>query len=599
MTIAPFRLKPTTGKIRICEPLQKKSGRLMVWFYGGIKKNQRDNTVPLAAVFFRRLDENNQPTGPSFWEDIGLTHLGLLRIGSVWEKGICKADAIMETKKLDVDFTEGRWRYTSPYSCIQDGQPSPIIADDYPLRFTQDRNWLLNFPLGNGRNLLIPCLEFLIRFYGRSEEVPRILTTYSWPEAERHFYAEFDQPVRSGAWPVKLKRRMRNGDVVFLAHAKYDEYAKRAAKEIYGQIEASYKERDDTRYSFIKVAPWFQGAAKIKVSGFWINGGRTFLGLRIMGGSDPQGAIIQRDRENPSKVEGPAEGEGDGEIREGNSERVLKKLPDIIDLTDAEAPDQGSPTVDVEENDFEELGEKRVVIDVRRERATVSTGNSRKPDEPGKFSSGEAHGGGKGVGKASIHARPVLESHGVLHDMWDAMQYLKKAHPDRISSVEWFTFDHGFQASGVPQLIGLKPFNDDEAERISAEVRRWPILNGTRTKNPEPRGLLVTRLVVDGKRIYIVEIQRKPLKKKQEDGSTKDAEESFKGMVFAMDSNSRFNEWLNRLASRIRYVKGVVDRLVRECPGYADTFKHSTTSEERVPCEAAVLNALSKMEIAL
>lgn len=599
MALAPMQLQPATGKIRICEPLQKKSGRLMVWSYGGLKKNQREKTVPIAAVFFRRIDENNQPTGPSFWGDIGLPHLGLLRIGSVWEKGICKADAIMETHKFDIDFTKGRWNHVSPYSCIQDGQPSPISADDYPLHFPKDRNWLLDFPLDNGRNLLIPCLEFLVRNYGRSVEVPRILTTHHWEEAERHFYDEFDQPVRSGAWPVKLKRRMRNGDVVFLAHAKYDEYAKRAAKEIYSQIEASYDERDDTKYSFIKVAPWFQGAAQIKVSGLWINGGRTFLGLRIMGGSNPQGAIIQRDRENPSKLEDPAEGEGDGEVREGASERVLKKLPDIIDLTDAEAPDQGSSTVDVEEDEYEELGESRVVIDVRRERATASQGKSRKTDEPGKFSSGEAHGGGKGVGKASIHARPVFESHGILHDMWNAMQYLKKARPGRITSVEWFTFEQGFQTSDVPQLIGLKPFDDKEIKDISAEVRRWPILSGTQTKNPEPRGLLVTRLQVDGKRIYIVEIQRKPLKKKQEDGSTKDVEESFKGMVFTLDDTGNFGEWLNRLASRIRYVKGVVDRLVRECPGHADTFKHSTASEEKVLCEATVLKALSKIEVTM
>lgn len=118
------------------------------------------------------------------------------------------------------------------------------------------------------------------------------------------------------------------------------------------------------------MSPWFQGAAKIKVSGFWINSGRTFLGLRIMGGSDPQGEIIQRDRENPNKVEKPAEGEGEGKVYDGAPERVLNKLPDIIDLTDAEAPDHGSPTVDVEEDDYEELGEPRVVIDVRRERMT-------------------------------------------------------------------------------------------------------------------------------------------------------------------------------------------------------------------------------------
>lgn len=595
MALTPFQLRPAIGKVRICGPLQNMNGRLMVWYYGGLKKNLRDMTVPLVAVFFTRLDKNDQPIGELFWKDIALPYLGLLRIGSIWEKGICKADAVLETKRLDVDFTKERWTHVSPFTCMKYGLPNPICAQDYPLYFPQDRNWLLDFPLPDGKNLLIPCLEFLIRCYGRSEEVSRVLATYSWSEVQRRFYAEFDQPILPGAWPVKLKKRMRDGDVVFLAHAKYDEYANSAARDVYGQIEASYKERDGASYSFVKVRPWFQGTAKIKVGGLWINDCRTFLGLRILGGSDPQGEIIQRHRENSSKAQNPVDEEKEVKAFEGAPECVLKKLPDIVDLTDVDAPDHGAPTIEVAEDDYEILGEQRKIIDVRREQAASSSGKPRVSDEPGQFSAGEVQGSNKMVGIASIHARPVLESHGVLHDIWEAMQYLSRIKPDKISSVEWFTFEQGFQVSNTPQLIGLELF-DDKAEGISTETRRWPIFN-THTKTP--RGILVAKLMANRKPIYVVEIQRRPQKRKDEDGSIKEAEESFKGLVFTLDDHSQFKEWLRRLLSSIRYVRGVVDRLARDCPGRAATFKHTHTNADSIPCEAAVSNALCKMGVEL
>lgn len=51
------------------------------------------------------------------------------------------------------------------------------------------------------------------------------------------------------------------------------------------------------------------------------------------------------------------------------------------------------------------------------------------------------------------------------------------------------------------------------------------------------------------------------------------------------------------MLSDIRFVKGVVENLTRQCPGYSDTFKHSKSSNDNVPCEASVFNALSKAGI--
>ena len=59
-----------------------------------------------------------------------------------------------------------------------------------------------------------------------------MLATYDWKEVNKRFYAPFDQSVTHGSWPVKLKSRMYNGDVVFLAHMKYDSYTITVNREI-------------------------------------------------------------------------------------------------------------------------------------------------------------------------------------------------------------------------------------------------------------------------------------------------------------------------------------------------------------------------------
>ena len=517
MVSTPIRRRSRQGQVRICDALKSDVHELIVWSYGGLSKNRRAETVPKAVVFFRRIEKDGS-VGIKERRDVALNYLGLLSIGSIWHQGVCKAEAIRETQYFDVDFTAGAWSFVSPADCAAKKIAQPISRADYPLYFANDKNWWLNFPLNGGKNLLIPCIEFLVRCYGRSEEVSRILVTYPWHKVEEHFYAPFDQPAQPDAWPVKLKKRLRNGDTVFLAHAKYDRYTQLASKEIYSQIEAAFTNEDD--YAFIKVAPWFQGAAKIKVSGQWINNGNTFLGLRIFGCSEPIGETILRSRENANTAVMPAEGGGHGTAWAGSPERVLKNYPNIVDLTDSNEPDQDSSTIELEEDEFEEIGERRVVIDVRREQANTSAGPRRSAENPEAFSPGERHGRGKNVGYASIHAPSVLESHGALRDMWNAMRYMKKEYPDLIRSVEWFTFSKGFQSEGEPELVSLKPF-DDDAEEISPETKRW-LYRSVRDKFP--RGILVTRIVVKGKSVHIVEIERRT-KQSEDNGVLKESEE--------------------------------------------------------------------------
>lgn len=129
--------------------------------------------------------------------------------------------------------------------------------------------------------------------------------------------------------------------------------------------------------------------------------------------------MIYRDRDRPGNV-GGAESELSGHDQGDRFPvRTLSGLPDIIDLTDDDEPDHGAPSLDIQEEDFEELGEPRCIIDVRRARQAESSARPQGKGEDTTFSTGESHGAGKGVGHASIHACTVLESHGTLRDMWN------------------------------------------------------------------------------------------------------------------------------------------------------------------------------------
>ena len=100
-----------------------------------------------------------------------------------------------------------------------------------------------------------------------------------------------------------------------------------------------------------------------------------------------------------------------------------------------------------------------------------------------------------------------------------------------------------------------------------------------------------------GQALYLMELQRRPPKPRnggREEGSKPP---SYKGLVFTLDHQNSFEDWLRQVLSNVRHAEGVVQKLVRHCPGCADTFKHPKAKNENVPGEASVLSAFSKIGI--
>jgi hypothetical protein len=593
-----FKIKPTARTIQIKNLLKDKNSESVAWWYCGIYKNNNAKSQPNVLVGFRKLLGGNL-LGDVEPRRVPLTSLGQIVVGSIWKDGVCKSQFDPAIYECEVDFRNEGWRFNSFEDANASGTELPYPRDIYPLQYVKDKNWFIEFKLPTGGKLVVPCLEFFSRCYGRSQELNRILATYPWMGAadayRSRLYAPLDEPEEEDRWKVKLRMRLHNGDTTFLAHAKYDSYTERVAKSIYAQIEDGFNP-ESTWPQFIKVEPWFQGPAEIRAKGIWFDNNRSFLALQIIGSSDPDGILIERDRENTNKREGRDPVAHGGDAWGGAPSKVLVRPPDIVDLTGDDEPDHRTSSVEILDDDFVILGIRRTIVDRRGKKVTDKSGTKRKGNDASAYSSGEPHGSGKGVGYASIHAKPVMESHGALADMWNALLHARRKHPNRIKTVEWFTFEDGYKATIRPNLIALEPIDKDDEPEIPTATRNWVFQDVSVRRI---RGVMVVRVVVDGVSIHIIEIERRSRIKKGANDQEETGEESYQGFVIALESDAQFNQWLKRFLSDVRYIRGIVQKLVALSPGKASTFAHKSAGHEEVPCEAAVLNALRKIEIKL
>ena len=174
---------------------------LVAWWYCGIYKNTIAQSQPLALVAFRELQQDKTLSDDIIYHRVPLALLGQVRMGSLWQGGRMLANAVFEVKDFVLKFSKGAWWFTSFFKAVDRNLSSPFPQQIYPLAFERDKNWLVQFRLQNGGTLIVPCLEFFTRCYGRSGELRRILSTYPWEGAGgcmERFFSPIDEPEESG-----------------------------------------------------------------------------------------------------------------------------------------------------------------------------------------------------------------------------------------------------------------------------------------------------------------------------------------------------------------------------------------------------------------
>lgn len=588
------KFKAVNKKVSRAEDILNDNKKWIVWWYCGFYKSTTKNSQPDVLVEFRELSGDNNISSDSItFKKIPVTLLSYFRIGTVWIGSTLESVIVFETQEFDINFSlkERGWLLQSFQSNLRIGAIPPFPISIYDLKYKEDVNWLLSFSLQNGGRLIVPCMEFFLRCYGKSMELKRILTTYPWDGvkgAEDRLYAPLSIPEDPNYWIVCLRNRLILGDRIILAHAKYNKSVKNILKGIYSQLETQYK-TDSKVPIFLKIMPWIQeGVSTIRVQGIKFED-NSFLALRVVSYLEPK-----TDKELLYDIEPKKEKHtSDNEKPNDNgaiANTTTYSLDDNGSLTIATDQPPGHSDLSIDIADlFDETMEGVINQGIRANLTSHTQGigsGYSSMTSPTNTSSTDAPYGSGNVGFASIAS---LESHGALRDVWNAVKYLHIQYPKIIISVEWFTFESNFQSSNVePKLISLNPFTEEEIRCLSEKTDpHWFYFN---PKQEVLRGVLVIKLIVNNIVIYLIEVQRRFYE-------TSNKEESLTGFVFRLRDESLLRGWLEDYLSNIRIVNGVSDKLTSKCPGVAASFSHRKAKGERVASEAAVLNALKKMDI--
>jgi len=583
-----FSRRPIAGKTAYKE-LINENDELVVWWYYGIRRKLKPTEEPKVFVCFRRINPDGS-FGDFKLQRLPITSLGQFRIGTIWKYQKRFEEFIYETKTFHVDFSENGWEYRQ----IDNANPQPISPSAYPLpTISGEASWLLRFNAidvkGSGISLYVPCLEFFTRCYGRSQFIKYILSLYPWEEALNRFFAPFPAKPEGDKWFICLRERVLNGDSVFLAHAKYDPYANKQAKSIYAELAKSFANGAQSVYP--KIEPWFTGPADLKVSGVWLEEGKNFLALQIIGSTDPPGDDIYRGRQHRTQAHPSADGSTADDLTSIPKPKIMKRLP-IVTVTGQEEPSSDAGSTIIEDHDFEVIGTPRRV---KRVKYDVEQGSYKQVPVPVEdtrlFSGGESHGTGTGVGYAMYKADQIMESHGVLRDIWNALIWFHDNYPEVIGPPQFYAYESEFCSNLEPMLLAYQAFADDVVD-IKRGVRNWPFLS---VENRNRRGALLARVQVGSEYINFFEMQRRTKITEDDSGNEVVTEEAFRGMVFKLKDHDKQEEWIECL---IR-TEGILAGIFPLCPGMAELYKHNTAQTEKIPCEAALRNALRKMGIKL
>ncbi|WP_110947755.1 hypothetical protein [Pseudomonas bohemica] len=473
---------------------------------------------------------------------IGLSRMGSFRIGTIWQSGKCIAEADFgQEYEASVDFTDGAWSMLS----VPGKHNIPYLRQDHELRRTSTNgivSELLSFPLpGRNKNLLIPCIEFLFRCYGSTSDIPRILVTYPWEKVLTKLYATFEHD-NPETWAVSPADNVPDSDALLLATLRYNKKAELVARRLHAQLDNALADNKALEKS-LQVEPWFEGPARLRMRGRWINGGKTFLCLEVTGMSEPQhhSYDIRREKQSEEQPEPP---DPATPLKTTTIDRP--KDQDPFRITDQLEPGGNAGSWGTPDPHFVTLGTpcpftRTPIARPRIKRETMSV----EVAPPFMFSTGDPQGGHNGVSHIYHRAKRIIGNGGVLSALWAELQHLKQTYPG-FTSLAWYSEKQGFVHTPDFRLYPLKAFAEDD--RLTEGASAWLKYSDNATLR---RGLLLIQVVIRGQTFYLFELQRK---KRREGNAFKD--EQISGLVVNINDPQKARELISTVCDQIRNAMG-------------------------------------------
>ncbi len=563
----------------------------MVCWYASFHRNLKVDTIPLVHVLMSRV-KDRRPIGGLQIARVGVTTLGLMRIGSVWQNGLSYRRVVMDSELFNLDFTRDKgWTFTSIGELAKTTKlpPSPFLLSE------RTHEVFLEFKTGGDGRLLLPSTEFFARCYGHSQYVNRVLATYPESRWGNMLYTDDKRgPNRDGSWPIQLGRYTRVDDAVFLAHLKYDKTTRDAVRLMYAELETTFARSASVKPAYPSIGPWFKGSAELRVEGIRL-GPKLFLGLRVTGMSEPRGpTVVQETAERDESQAKHDPLEETGFVR-----RSTEPMPAIgpLVLTDEKLPQGGTQVIDIVDAPFEILGERRHRLVSKSKGEARRRGKFGVPFPVAEVSPGvPGSGSAKGVGHASTHRGLVGE--GACLDVWEALLQVQRSLPRLLSDPRWADADATWHppGDGRPQFVPLPtfasiPYRDPKTN--PANPINWVFFDPN--VKDRLRGVMIVRVMATDKDIYLFEMERRPIDRVSDSGEKVTTEEAFSGLAVQRRAGHplQIGDVVEVLA-RIRDAKGIMGKAAKEL-GPTWVAKDYQRNSSRTPAVAKALTIIDAL----
>lgn len=558
---APVQRKPLARSKDHILDLDLPPGDWIVWWYSAYQYN-RDSAAPWVKVVFRRLEDNHLSEFET--RQISISTLGLYQPGYILENNQMSSRAEVVVEDFKINYKD--YKLNSRSYAESKNIPAPFSDRDYELPSECNKDWVIELPIDGGK-LIINCTEFLVRGYSRRPEIPRILSTYEWSEAERRLFARIN--INYTDWTIFPHRDIVNEDTYLLAHIQCDLSTKEACKYIFNQLDND--EFSSGAPHHIQVKPWFFGMGTLTCRGYRVNNGKDFLCTELIGMSLPEGKPFETIRLKKEKDENALEDTINLQELHRSEPASLESLP----LTNKHDPRRSGQRETIEHGEF------RIKFPDRHVRRTFEITNYSKQriiikdrQAAEQFSPNEGNGRGDTLtGRVFISTMETPErTGGTLINMWHAFQHLKKQ--GHIKSVDWFVPDNTFDDSLPLTCI-----------EIEGNGLPWAEMGGGRQ-----RRLLLLRIRTAEKTVLVAELERglNPVS-----GSDAQSEDTISGMVCVVKHLQQACIMAKAISEHIASHRGNFKKLrkIQGLPEFA-VFRHNKNTANTVPLESTAINAL-------
>ncbi len=512
----------------------------VVRWYLGIVRNPTALSEPGVLLLLTSVKENRVRQAL-----IGLTHIGQVRLNSIWQGGrfVRNLQMLSMITKISGD--------AEAYNMI----PATAVGRISKISPTSEEAGLLNqggslttISLGNKQKLLFPTIELFSRCYGRSQYVTRILATLPFDDAVRALIVPDAVPHQDGCWLVTMHMHCSDEDAVFLAHLRHEAITRDRVRKLCGQFQAA-RVQHGSALVMPALVPWWPTNTLLKYSGVSLTSEPgTFLVFRIDGMSEPEGPPIFADRNNTNLTEATdASNESTGGSGWGRYRAKGSLSENPLTLTHTLEPSGAFDSKRISDPSFEILGSRRNVERVVRPASSNRAPRALAPigKSPSSLSGGAIRSGTDRPAPARIEAPTELHVSDVAQELWKAIVDVIDMDCDLDTTIESWT--------GTSWIVSEDPIGAPFLSSDVSDAASWCYVRDA-SRRKRSRYYYLAKVANGSRAAYFFETERRS----SQNNNNATSSEQFRGLAFTLSDDAKMSEVVYSICEFLKLHKGVL-----------------------------------------